>query len=279
MHIIITKKMNSFIIYVVLIIASVFAIFPIYWAFISSLKPFNEALFFPPTFFPKNFTMDNYYEIITRYQFHKHIFVTFLVGIGTIVFSLSVAIHGAYALSKWKVRRKSLIMFLILATSMIPQISVLLPLYSFTVRLNIYDTLLGLVIVYSAWLVPAEVWFLKNIFDGIPTALEEAAMIDGCTKIGAFYKVILPNSKIGLVSVIIFAFVKVWTDFLFSQTLILSKDKRLVNVALYGFLSQFGIQWTQLMAATILSSLPIILIFLVLQRFYISGFISGAVKE
>jgi ABC-type glycerol-3-phosphate transport system permease component len=266
-------------IYALLIIAVLFAIFPIYWALNTSFKHPGKVITYPPNFLPKEPTIQNYSEIIGGYKFHNYIIATLKVVFGTIGFSIIVSIYGAFALSKYHIRRKSLIMIAIISTSMIPGISILLPLYSFAVKMGIYDTFIGLIIVFSAWLVPSEVWFLKTTFDTIPVELEEAAIIDGCSKLGAFHRVILPNSLIGIASVAIFAFVRVWNDFLLAQTLTISEDKRLVSVALYNFLSQFGIQWGQLMAATILSALPVTIFFVALQRFYISGFISGAVKQ
>ncbi len=263
---------------VFLVVVTVFTVFPVYWAALTALKPASEAISFPPQFYPRHPTFDNFVEIVQAYTFQKYVLNTTLVCFGTILLSLAVSSYGAYALSRYDMPYKRLIMVMIIATSMVPGISIVLPLYLLAVKLGIYNTLGGLVVVYAAWVVPSELWFLKAMMDQVPIELEEAAIIDGCSRLGAFHRITLPSSILGIVSVSIYAFVRVWNDFLFSTALVISDDRKLVSVALYNFLSQFGVQWTQLMSAVVLSSIPVVAFFVVLQRYYVSGFTSGAVK-
>lgn len=161
---------------------------------------------------------------------------------------------------------------------MIPGIAILVPLYNLSVKTGLYNSLAGMVIVYTAWNVPLLVWLLKGFFEKVPRELEEAAQIDGCGPFRLFYLIVLPIARPGLLAGAIMAMMAVWNDFLIGYTLAVSDQKRLVPYGLYAFISNIGIDWGQLMAATVLALVPVIFAFLIMQKWLVQGLMAGAVK-
>jgi ABC-type glycerol-3-phosphate transport system permease component len=157
-------------------------------------------------------------------------------------------------------------------------VSIIVPLYLVTVDVGIYDTLFALILVYSAWLVPTLTWLLRGFVASVPVEIEEAARMDGCSTLGAFYRVCLPLTWPGLIAGSILVFVMIWNEFLIGYSLTLSDDNRLIQVGIYYFITDIGVQYGPLMASAILSVLPVLFIYAVLQRHFISGLTAGAVR-
>jgi ABC-type glycerol-3-phosphate transport system permease component len=194
------------------------------------------------------------------------------------VVALLVSVHAAYAMARFRFRGKNLVMLGLLATSMIPGIAILVPLYDLSVHAKLYDTFAGLVIVYAAWNVPILVWLLRGFFESVPIELEEAARIDGCSRLRAFYKIVLPMSQPGLLAAAIMVIMFVWNDFLIAFTLTISENRRLLSVGLYTYISNYGVEWGQLTAATMIALLPVVAVFFLLQRRLVEGLMAGALK-
>ena len=173
---------------------------------------------------------------------------------------------------------RSLILNLMWGTVMIPGIAIIVPLYSLSVEAGIYDTLAVLVIVYSAWLVPTLVWLLRGFIANVPNELEEAARVDGCSRLGAFYRITLPLLKPGLLAGGVLVFIHIWNEFLIGYSLVLGDEHRLVQVGVYFFVTENGVAWGPLMAAAMGSVVPVIILYAILQRAFIQGLTGGAVK-
>jgi ABC-type glycerol-3-phosphate transport system permease component len=191
---------------------------------------------------------------------------------------VGLAVHAAYAVSRFRFRWKNALLFIIWSTVMIPGVSIIVPLYLLAVDLKVYDTLFVVVIAYSAWLVPTLIWLLRGFIDTVPYELEESALVDGCSRLKAFYVVVLPLLRPGLAAASVLVFVTIWNDFLLAFSLTLKDENRLLQVGLYSFVTELGIEWGPLMAATIGSTIPVVLAFALLQRQFIQGLTGGAVK-
>jgi multiple sugar transport system permease protein len=192
--------------------------------------------------------------------------------------TLLIAAHAGYAAARFRFRARSVLLFMILMTSMIPGIAILVPMYLLAVQVGVYNTYFGLALVYTAWQVPTVVWVLKAYFEAIPREIDDAARIDGCSEYRVFWQIVLPLARPGLAAAGLLVFVYVWNDFLIASTLVTSTDLRMVSVGLYNYLSTYGILWGPLMAATIIALLPVVVLFAATQRQFVEGLAAGAVK-
>jgi ABC-type glycerol-3-phosphate transport system permease component len=265
--------------YALLLGMSVFALVPIFWGFLTSIKRADEVIVYPPTLLPRAITLENYAEVLLRSPLPLFFRNSVVVAVAAIALSLAVAVPMAYAAVRFRFRMKNALMFLILSTAMIPGISVLVPLYLLAVESTLHDTLLVLVLVYAAWQVPQVVWLLRGFLETIPPEIEEAALTDGCSRLGALVRVVLPMCRPGLAAASIIVFVLVWNDWLIATTLTSSESLRLAQVGLYRITRDpHGISWGVFMAYTMLVLMPVLGAFALLQRRFIAALAGGAVK-
>lgn len=259
-------------------IVVVFAMTPLAWGVLTSLKPQATILLSPPQWFPWPITFEHYIDVFTSSNLPLYMFNSLVVAVGATLLALVVALYGAYAGARLKFRGKSSALVVILMTSMVPGIAVLIPLYALAVRLGVYDTHFVLILVFSAWQMPMALWIIRGFIETLPVELEHAAMVDGCTQIGAFHRVIVPNLRAGLGSAALIVFLFVWNDWLIASALVSSADKTLLQVGLFQFVSDTGVQWGRFMAYAVASSIPVIVMFLALERSFVRGLTSGATK-
>lgn len=238
----------------------------------------QENSAWPPTLIPRDLTFANYTDAILGTQFLRYLWNTFLVVAIAAVVSLLLAAHAAYAVARWNFAGKNTFLLFMWSTIMIPAVAIVVPLYLLAIDLRLYDTIWALVFVFSAWAIPTLVWLLRGFVDSIPRELEEAALIDGCSVVGAFYRITFPLMRPGLLAGSVLLFVMVWNEFLISYALVLSDRNRLVQVGVYYFVTEIGIQWGPLMAAAITAIIPIVIVYALFQRAFIQGVTAGAVK-
>jgi ABC-type glycerol-3-phosphate transport system permease component len=254
------------------------ALLPVLWGLSTSLKPAAQILTFPPRWLPDPPTLASYVQVWQQSNFPTYFRNSVVVTLAALAVALVVSVHAAYAMARFRFRGKNLVMVGLLATSMIPGIAILVPLYDLSVHVKLYDTFAGLVIVYAAWNVPILVWLLRGFFESVPIELEEAARIDGCSRLRAFYRIVLPMSQPGLLAAAIMVIMFVWNDFLIAFALTISEQRRLLSVGLYTYISNYGVEWGQLTAATIIALLPVVAVFFLLQRRLVEGLMAGALK-
>jgi ABC-type glycerol-3-phosphate transport system permease component len=265
-------------VYALLICIAVVAVVPVLWGLTTALKPKNEVITYPPEWVPTHPTLRNFGVVLRETSMPRYFANSLFIGLGTVLLTLAVAAHAGYALARFRFPGKSVLAFGILATAMIPGISILVPLYALASKVKLYDGYSILILVCTAWQVPTVMWLLKGFFETVPRELDESALIDGCTRWSAFYRVILPLARPGMAAAALLAFVFVWNDFLIAFTLTVSDSRRVIAVGLYQYISQYGIEWGELMAAVILALLPVLIMFWALQRHFISGLTAGAMK-
>ena len=264
--------------YVALILASLVSMFPVLWAITTALKTDGEVNSFPPTLLPGKLNLGNFSAVIFQSDFPKYLLNSVIVTVICILVATLIAAHAAYALTNFRIRYKKQMMFIILMTSMVPPVAMLVPLYMLSVKLGLYDTRFLLILIYTAWRVPVLAWILRGFFEKLPKELMEAGIIDGCSQAMVFYRIILPISKPGIVSAALLSAVYVWNDFLVSSTFTTKNELRMLSIGLYNYISQYGIQWGKLMAAVTISIVPIVILFVLLQRHFVEGMAAGAVK-
>lgn len=264
--------------YVILIFAAFLSLIPVVWGLFTALKTPAEVNSFPPTLFPDVYTVENFASVLFKSGFPKYLLNSIIVTVICIVVATSVAAHAAYAVTNFRFPFREQIMFFILMTSMIPPVVMLVPLYMLSVKIGLYDTRFLLILIYTAWRIPLLTWTLRGFFEKLPKEIIEAGTLDGCSRPRIFYSLILPISKPGIVASALLSAVYVWNDYLVSSTFTSKDNLRMLSAGLYNYITQYGIQWGHLMAAVIISIVPIVVLFVLLQRHFVEGLAAGAVK-
>jgi multiple sugar transport system permease protein len=251
--------------------------FPYYWMFMSSAG--TESLFqWPPRIIPEALDFSAYIKIFAERPVFQWLQNTALVSFSTAIFCTIVSVNAGYALSRFNTRITSGFSMLILFSQMLPATLIVVPLYVIFRQLGLYNSLVGLAIADSAFILPVATWLMKGFFDRIPVDLEEQAQIDGCGRVAAFYQVTLPLAAPGLVVVTAMSFISAWDEFFLARTLISSQNNWVLSVALTSFEGQYTIAWNEMMAASVVFAVPAAVFFLFVQRYLVSGMTSGAVK-
>jgi multiple sugar transport system permease protein len=280
----VSTKAKKLIFKVTLTIAVIFVliwcIFPFYWAVVSSLKP-NIELFDPnPTLLPKNPTFSNYVKVFAERPFHVNIWNSIVVSGITTLTTLIFGSFAGYAIARLRMKGKAFVMALILSVSMFPQISILGSLFVILRKLGMINTYQGLILPYVAITLPLTTWILQNFFRDLPKEIEEAAAIDGCSRLRTLFQIVFPMSAPGLVATGLLTFITAWNEFLFAFTFMQKPQYYTVPVAIAMFAgrTQYEQPWGQLMAAAVIVTAPLVALVLVFQNRIISGLSAGAVK-
>lgn len=258
----------------------VWCIFPFYWAIISSLKTNLELFESNPTLWPKNPTFSNYVKVFQERPFHVNIINSIIVSGITTFTTLIFGSFAGYAIARLHMRGKAFVMAFILSVSMFPQISILGSLFVILRKLGFINTYQGLIIPYVAITLPLTTWILQNFFRDLPKEIEEAAAIDGCSRLRTLFQIVFPMSAPGLVATGLLTFISAWNEFLFAFTFMQKPDYYTVPVAIAMFAgrSQYEQPWGQLMAAAVIVTVPLVALVLIFQNRIIAGLSSGAVK-
>jgi multiple sugar transport system permease protein len=259
--------------------AVMFSIVPIIWAILTSLKTPREVALYPPTFFPRELTFENYLSaVFYNTTFLHYLFNTVCIVVVATFLCLFCSSHAAHAVARYRFRGSSVLMLSMFSTIMIPGVAVVIPLYLLSIKAGIYDTVLVLILVYSAWLTPTLVWLLRGFIIAIPVQLEEAGRIDGYSRLGVFYRVTLPLMRPGLLAGSVLIFANIWNEFLLGYSLVQSETARVVQVGIYANLTEVGVQWGRLTAAAVTAMVPVLIVFGFLQKAFVQGLSAGAVK-
>jgi multiple sugar transport system permease protein len=268
----------------VTILLLVLVLLPIYWMVNTSFKLQPEIFRAPPTLVPMDFTFANYRAILAGNLAHSIAIPVYLknsliVAACTVLVTLFLATPAGYAFSRVPFRGKRVLISFVLVSQMLPIVLILIPLYRTFLSLHLLSTYAGLVLPYLMFSLPFSMWMLKGYFDTIPRELDEAAKVDGCTKLQAMLRVVLPNVKGGLTATSIVTFIMSWDEFIISLTIMDKDSMRTLPVGLLqAFVGEFTIKWGEMMAASVVTTIPVIILFIFLSKYLIGGLISGAVK-
>lgn len=253
--------------------------FPLFWMVVGSFKTRQELYAYPPTFWPTDWTFANYAELLRQTSFLVYFRNSLVVAGGATLLALVVGSLGAYSITRFRFPGLRAFAQVSLLAYMLPEVLLVIPLYVYVVRLGLADTLLALVVSNTAFTLPLTIWFMQSYFAAIPAALEESAMIDGCTRLGALCRVTLPLALPGLVSVGVFSFNHAWNEFLFALVFTSSERKKVLSVGLATWIGQDNIySWGMLLAGAVLITLPVTLFYLIVQRHLVTGLSAGGTR-
>jgi multiple sugar transport system permease protein len=272
-----TKTLTQIGTYAALLIVVALICFPIYWMVITSLKIPREINRLP-TLWPRVFTDRNYRELIDEKEFLVNIKNSLIVASSVTVVSLFISTFAAYSVVRFKYRFKGVIGRVILFAYLTPTSLLFIPLSIIIARLDLGNSLQGLILVYLTFSLPLSTWLLQGYFRGVPRELEEQAMVDGSTRMGALFRILVPLSAPGLAAVAIFTFTGAWNELLLALIFITSDDKRTVPLGINYLITSDVLPWGTLMAGAVISSVPLMILYFVAQRFMIQGMTSGSVK-
>jgi multiple sugar transport system permease protein len=255
-----------------------FAMLPIYWLVKISLTPDRLLYTEGAALWPARMTLANFDFVLLKSTFPTFFLNSIIVSLGTAAIVTVIAAGAGYAFSRFRFPGRYAVMFILLLTQMFPLVMLIAPIYRLMAPLGLTDNLLGLIVVYTAFNTPFASFLMQSFFDGIPRDLEEAAMIDGCTRLMALRRVILPLTLPGLGATLGFVFTAAWSELLFALMLINSDSQKTFAVGLLTFVTKFSVGWGQMMAASVLALIPAVLFFVFIQRYLVQGLTAGAVK-
>jgi len=264
--------------YLLLIIWAIFTIMPLYWLLSTTFKPSSEAIGYPPTLIPRHPTLKNFGILLFQSKFgFKSYLNSIAIAMGATLISTISAMLAGYGFSRFRFPFKNQILVMILLIQMIPLLAVIIPLYKLYSLYGLYDTRLGLVLVYAVRTVSMNTWLLKGYFDTVPVEIEEAALIDGCSRLQAFYRISFPIAAPGVAAAAIFAFFRSWNEFMIAMTL--TSTVRPYTVELYRFIGEHGnVDWSLLATASFIAIVPVLVLFSFFQKYFIIGLAGGALK-
>ena len=253
-------------------------LFPIYWMVATAFKPGRDILTLTPKWVPAPFTLQNFQDAISRPFFLDDVKNSLIIVGAMLAISLTAAFLAAAAVARFGFKGRSAYLVMIIGVQMVPLNALIIPLYLMLDGIGQTDALPGVIAIYSAVVLPFMVWTLRGFVANIPAELEEAAMIDGCTRLGAFLRITLPLVGPGLVATAVFGFIQAWNEYIIAYVLLSSPGNQTLNVWLASFTTNHGPEWGPLMAAATLTGLPVVAFFLVVQRYLAGGLTAGAVK-
>ena len=255
----------------------VFTVFPLYWMALTSIRPVREVT--QKIYYPKsNSTLDSYRTLFSQYAFGTYLFNSLIVAFASAAFVIFVGLLGAYALARYKFKGKQQIMLVFLVTQMIPALIALAPLYLLLSKVGLLNSLVGLTLCYVGGMVPFATIMLRGFLQRIPPELDEAALIDGCNRFTALFRVVFPVALPGIAATFIFAFVQCWNELFLAMILIDSDGNKTFPVAMRSFIGAYYIEWGGLAASVMIGIIPTVVIFALMSKFMISGLTAGIVK-
>lgn len=267
-----------FLCYLPILLFAIFTIFPFYWMLCTALKEESTIMELPIRYWPKELTLDNFQRILTSMGFDRYFLNSLFVSVITTILIMVVAIWGGFALSRYNFRGKKFTFMLLLVTQMLPGVVILIPLFTIFNNLGLINNLWSLIIVNTTVNLPFCMIMMKGFFSGIPSTLEEAAQIDGCSIWKAIFRVVLPAVMPGVVSSGCFAFVNAWNEFVYALNFINDSNKFTLPVGLSMMKGEFTVDYGGLAAGVIVALIPVLLIFCYIQKYLVQGLSAGAVK-
>lgn len=280
-----TATINNFrfftertLIYALIVIFLFITLFPLAWVLSTSFKPNEEAISFPPKFLPENTTFSNYVFVLTDPGLVRSLLNSFAVSVGSTALSVVVSALGGYAFARFEFKGKNLIMSIILGLFMIPVVINIVPLYTMLSNIGLLNSPIALVLTFQILIIPLNILLLKNYFETIPRELEDAALIDGCSRLGVLKRITIPLSIPGFAIAAVLSFRFSWNEFILPIVLANRPDSVVFQVALYQFISIYRIQWGYLTAGITLAIIPVLVLMLSFQKQMIKGLTIGAIR-
>jgi ABC-type glycerol-3-phosphate transport system permease component len=259
------------------VLLALIILLPFFWMVSVSLKPGDEPFAIPANLCPENPTLENYVKAF-RPEFRVYFMNSIIVSLSTVAIVVSLALLAAYTFTRNQTRLILFLMALVIAAQMFPASAIIIPIYKLMKDAGLLNTYLSLILAYITVTLPVAIWMLRAFMARLPVELDEAAAVDGCGPFRTFFSVILPLCKPGIVATAVFVLIVTWQEFLFALSFTSTKDMRTLPVGMNDFIGQYGIRYGELMASSVLISIPVVAVFFLLQRQFVAGLTAGAVK-
>lgn len=275
-----TGKITRKILFYILVIAFVvLLLLPFIWQFLTSVKPLNEIAAIPAKWIPSKINIQYYFNVFQKHPFGRYLLNSFIVALVTTVLSILIGASAAYALARLRFKGKKIMLMAILSISMFPTIATLSPLYLLLKKLHLLNQYGGLIIPYITFALPMAIWLLTNFFSQLPKGFEEAASIDGCSRAGIFFRIMLPLIKPAIFSVGLLVFINAWNEYIYALTFMTNNNMRTVPVGIALFPSNYELPWGDMAAASVVVTVPLIILVLIFQKKIVAGLTTGGIKE
>ncbi|MDD3360927.1 MAG: carbohydrate ABC transporter permease [Hespellia sp.] len=263
---------------ILMILLTVIVLFPIYWLVVTSFKMESEIYQIPPSLFPKNLTFDNYLHALVETKLPQYFLNSIIYTVGTLLVALLCGALAAYAMSRFRFKGKKTYLLVILLSQLMPMTTLIVPLYVSFGKMNLLNNRVAMIIVYAAIQIPIAIWLLIGYFNGIPKEIDEAAIMDGCTRWQILTKIVLPLAKPGLMAVGLSIAISVWQELMLAMTFTNQDELRPLMAGVSAAITKSGVQWGQITATGVLALLPMLIVFIFCQKYLIQGLTGGAVK-
>ncbi len=271
------SQLRYFPLYTSTVVITLLLLFPAIFAILTSLKPIREIFVYPPSIFPHSWTVKPYLSIFSREKYLHYFFNGYFISICSTFLCVILGGLAGYGFSRFRLPAKRVLLLGILAAQMFPGAVLMVPYFNLSKQLGLYNSYLALIMIDTTFALPLVIWLLKSFFDSIPVSIEEAALIDGCSPVKVLLLIVAPVARAGLIGTGMLAFIRAWNEFLFALILTKGPERAPITVGLAELFGQYSINWNGIMAITTLAVLPLLVAFIFVQRYVISGITSGAV--
>lgn len=272
-------NLPTLLIYFGLLVGLVFACFPVLWMVFSSVKSNTEIFSLPPTLLPREFTWKAYLSIFKDSSKVRFFINSYLVATAVTLLTVLIAIMAGYSLSRYQFKMKKALSLFIISTQTVPPITLLIPYFGIVVAFRLYDTYFALILTYLVFTLPYAILMMTGYFNTLPKEFDEAVMVDGGSSWTALWRVLVPVSIPGIVATGVYTFLLAWNEFLFALTLTKSMDMRTVPIGIQMLMGQHAYEWNEMMAMSVLGSLPILVMYMFVQRYFLAGMTAGSIKN
>ena len=273
------KIMAGVAMYALLALLASLVLIPVLWMVSTAFKSYGETIAKPPRWIPQQISFEAFGRLWSEYPFGTYFKNSFVIVLFSMAVSVFASCLAGYGLTRFRFRGRNSLMTFILVTQMFPSVMLLVPFYSIIGKMHLLDTHLGLILVYISFTVPFCTWTMLGLFRALPLDLDEAARIDGCNSWQCFGRIILPLTLPGIASTSIYAFITSWNEYMFAFILTSRPEMKTLSVGIAEMNGFQQVRWNDMMAASLMASLPLILLFVCLQKYFVSGLTSGAVKS
>lgn len=270
------KRVRSILVYALTLLVALIMSFPVFWMISLSLRPLGET--FVPTLLPSRIELQAYVKILTNPSLRIPFLNSMLVAASSTLLALVLGLPTAYGLSRYRFRGSNAVLMFIIGNKMFPPVLLTVSYFFLVTRVKLYDNLLAVILMDSVITLPFAVWMMRNYFDTVPPELDEAAIVDGTTRVGALLRVVLPVSIPGLAATAVYCFLLAWNEFLFAFTFTQSAENQVTSIKIASLQGQFWTDWPTLLGYSVLFIIPIIILFLVMQRYLVQGLAAGSTK-
>lgn len=254
-----------------------FALGPLYWMVVQALQSPGHRYMVPPELFPSEPTFEAFFTVWQTRPLLTWLSNTLIVAACSSVLTIVFAAWGAYAMSRWNSRGTGIAAYFTLATQLLPAIVLMIPIFRAFVNLGLVGDLKGLVVANFIFSLPVATWMLKSIFDTVPESLDEAGLVDGCTRLGVLFRITLPIAAPGVVATGVFAFIGAWNEYMFARLIVNNSSDWVASIGIASFFGEFSTPWPEVMAAAVILALPPVILFLAFQKYFVAG-LGGATK-